>query len=152
VQCRDAAAAIVRASVVRERRRRVIYGGGRRARSNWLTTKEFKRINAKFDVLRGGATRCWSEIPAPFVVNQQRSYIFSASMGRFFSIMFLISKRRVGHRRFFFRPLSIAVHAFARHPSPDPPTPTPNRDASARYNIGIYIKKKDALDSAADLQ
>lgn len=106
----------------------VIYGG---ARSNWLTTKEFKRINAKFDVLRGGATRCWSEIPAPFV-NQPISY---ASMHFFFDNIFNIKTRPVSDGFFSDHFSSTRSQQATPHP---PPTPL-NRDASARYNIGIGI-------------
>jgi len=146
VQCRDAAAAIVRASVVRERRRRhVIYGG---SRSNWLTTKEFNRIPCEFwRLARRRDTSLVGNSYAPFV-NQQRSLLRVDGVFYFFFLtIFLILKRRARSAvtdGFFSDHFSSARSSLTHRRR--------NRDASARYDVGKYLEKKDALHSADLLQ
>lgn len=139
------------ASVVRERRRRMIYGGGRRAQTNWLTTKEFKGINAIFDVLRGGnallvENSCSTFCQSATRLSSTRRWVFSSLI-----TFFLILKRA----------RSPAVDGIFRDhfPKSRPYVRTPTRtrrptdtDAKPRRVRPLHRYGKKKTLSTADLQ
>lgn len=130
----------------------MIYGGGRRARTNWLTTKEFKRINAIFDVLRGGdallvGNSCSTFCQSATRLSSTRRWVFSSLITFFFLILKRARSPAVdGFFRDHFPNSRPHVRTPPRTRRP-PATDRHRRQTATRPPVTSVWKKKDALDS-----